>query len=270
MKKRLLEYFESEDALLRFMLGAALTASIGSLLLNLIRAPQLGDEFALWWEHWLQHLSGQLFGGALMLLALEYVMRRRRPSTANPTPVSDATTPDPKSPTATEMYLDRLKSATSREARQLVLDEMKKQNLLIGANLNNLDLSGANFYDADMRGISLEGANLTGAYMIEANLQNAKLSEANLEKAELSWADLGGAFLGGVRLYGTWLLRANLEGTFIKTAHFDISTRLPDGTRWSQEADLERYTDPNHAKFWRPEAGFFGEYPRWFQKKQGR
>jgi hypothetical protein len=34
-------------------------------------------------------------------------------------------------------------------------------------------------------------------------------------------------------------------------AAFSEETTLPDGTRWTPEADLARFTDPAHPHFWR-------------------
>lgn len=267
-----------KDEVIRFLVGSFVLTSCGSLILNLARVPQLGDAFTLWWENWLRDISAELFGAVAIYLVVEVVLRRwaevnkqqaeAKEEETHPIRFNSAgETPQQQ---ALNAYVARLKNATTREARQVILDEMKTGGLLPGANLNNLNLQGANFYEADMRGISLEGCNLENAYMIEANLQGANLNQANLQRAELSWANLKGSFLGETDLKGTWLLQANLEDAFLKTAIFDYSTRLPDGTRWSIEVPIQRFSDRRWPDFWRPDPGLFGELPRWFRREEAK
>ncbi|NJL95720.1 MAG: pentapeptide repeat-containing protein [Anaerolineae bacterium] len=273
MRKRLLHWLDrlGEDALLRLLVWVLVLSGLGSLLINILRDPALDDEFAAWWERWLQSLSIEAAGGVILLVVVEWLLQRRaRQQQALQAALQATVANESQREALIGSYRNRLRAAPDRNARQFILDEMKRQDLLAGANLNNLNLEGANLYDANLQGISLESTNLSGAYLIEANLTSAKLSEANLSQAELSWADLGGAFLGGAKLDGAWLLQANLENTFIKTTHFDLQTRLPDGTRWSKEVALERFTDPTYAGYWRPEPGFFGELPRWFRRRHGQ
>jgi uncharacterized protein YjbI with pentapeptide repeats len=58
-------------------------------------------------------------------------------------------------------------------------------------------------------------------------------------------ANLEGAHLEGARLDG-----ADLRNTILEGAHLDELTVLPDGSSWSPEADLKRFTDPEHPNFW--------------------
>ena len=49
---------------------------------------------------------------------------------------------------------------------------------------------------------------------------------------------------------------ANLTG-----ADFAEDTRLPDGTHWTPDTDITRFTDPDHPRFWRsddPESPAYG------------
>lgn len=268
-----------KDDLVRFLVGCFVLTSAGSLVLNLWRVPALGDDFTQWWENWLQAMSAQLFGAAILYLLVDFSLRRwaetqktvqaaqseKEKQDTRPIRTNDfGETPAQQ---VMNSYVARLKQATTREARQAILDEMKVGGVLPGATLNNLNLQGANFYDTDLRGISLEGCNLEGAYMIEANLQGANLNQANLQKAEMSWANLRGAFLGETNLQGAWLLQANLEESFLKTTHFDNQTRLPDGTRWTNEIAMQRFYDRHWPAFWRPDPGLFGELPRWYRRE---
>ena len=87
-------------------------------------------------------------------------------------------------------------------------------------------LARANLTRADLCGAGLRGANLTEAYLRGANLTEAYLRGANLTDANLRGAHLIGAYL--TRAY---LTRANLYRAL-----------LPDGTHWTPETDMQRWT----------------------------
>jgi hypothetical protein len=119
---------------------------------------------------------------------------------------------------------------------------------LSSANLEGADLSSANLQGADLRlanlqGVDLKGANLQGADLRLGKLQDAILADADLRGADLCWANLQGASL----------YQANLQG-----AGFDEHTTLPDGTAWTPDTDMARFTDPDHPDFWQPDAYIFG------------
>lgn len=113
--------------------------------------------------------------------------------------------------------------------------------------LAGVDLSGVNLWFVDLQGANLRGANLKRAALEGANLQGAALEYANLQGAELVGVHLQGANLDYANLSG-----AELAGAHLELALFEASTTLPDGTRWSPDADLARFTDPEHPDFWRP------------------
>ncbi|MBZ0309551.1 MAG: pentapeptide repeat-containing protein [Anaerolineae bacterium] len=254
-----------QDQIVRFLVGCFVLTSLGSLVINHVH----GTTFSRWWETWLLNLSGDVIGLLGIYLLFEMKLRREAPSQEKPVAEQD-TVPitDSAADHAMNNYVARLKQASSRESRQVILDQMKVEGVLPGANLSNLNLQGANLYDCDLRGASFESANLENAYMIEANLQGANLNQANLQNAELSWSNLKGAFLGGANLQGAWMLQANLEEAFLKTSQFDYNTRLPDGTRWSVEAVMQRFCDQRWPGFWRPDPGLFGELPRWYRREE--
>ncbi len=157
--------------------------------------------------------------------------------------------------------------------------------LLDGANLEGALLDGANLQDAKLRGANLQGAalleaklqgaglynvnlqdakllvaNLQGAILGEANLEGAKLSYANLQDAKLLAANLQGAKLVKANLQGANLRDANLEGAIIYKAPFDEITVLPDGSKWTPETDMERFTNPEHPNFWHSDDKDFPAY----------
>jgi uncharacterized protein YjbI with pentapeptide repeats len=113
--------------------------------------------------------------------------------------------------------------------------------------------------DGSLQRIALIMANLQGANLFRANLQRANLSGANLQEAFLSWADLQGASLEDTKLQEADLTMANLQGANLaganlQNAKFDEYTTLPDGTNWTPDTDMARFTDPDHPDFWRPDA----------------
>ncbi len=102
-----------------------------------------------------------------------------------------------------------------------------------------------------LRGVKLESANLSGANLYSANLSGANLYRANLSDANLYSANLSGAELWYADLSGAKLQAANLKGANLGGVHFDENTELPDGTNWTPETNMERFTDPEHPEFWR-------------------
>ena len=62
---------------------------------------------------------------------------------------------------------------------------------LLGADLQGADLQGAYLRGADLRGADLRGADLRGAYLRGADLRGADLQGADLQGADLRGADLG-------------------------------------------------------------------------------
>jgi hypothetical protein len=149
-----------------------------------------------------------------------------------------------------------------------------QEAFLPGANLQGADLLGANLQEAflhraNLQGAFLYGANLQGTDLASANLKEVDLEDANLQGANLLGANLQGAFLrggnlqgahlGGANLQGVKLFNANLQGADLFNANlqgadFDENTTLPDGTNWTPNTDIARFTDPKHPDFWRPDA----------------
>jgi uncharacterized protein YjbI with pentapeptide repeats len=74
---------------------------------------------------------------------------------------------------------------------------------------------------------NLQGATLQRARLLRTNLQQANLFDANLQRAIL--------------------IAVNLQ-----EAYMDEDTTLPDGTKWTPDTDMARFTDPGHPDFWSP------------------
>ncbi len=135
-----------------------------------------------------------------------------------------------------------------------------RQTRLAFANLNDANLLGANLHEAflfraDLQSTTLDTANLQGAILFGANFQQADLPEANLQGADLEHANLQQAYLAGVNLQNAYLKETKLEGAIwarqIASGEMLIAT-LPDGTKWTPDTDMTRFTDPNHPNFFQP------------------
>jgi uncharacterized protein YjbI with pentapeptide repeats len=130
---------------------------------------------------------------------------------------------------------------------------LKKANLS-RANLQKANLQEADLIWANLQGANLAGASLQGARLGGANLQEAYLSEADLQEAHLGGADLQEACLTKTNLQGANLSKANLLGAGLVNAILSEDTTLPDGTKWTPNTAMARFTDPDHPDFWRPDA----------------
>ena len=106
---------------------------------------------------------------------------------------------------------------------EAVLEAIRCDANLHGADLCGADLRGADLRGADLHGANLRNADLSGADLRSADLRSADLRSANLRDADLSDANLYGANLRGTDLYGADLrdadLRdADLRGTDLRDA----------------------------------------------------
>lgn len=114
---------------------------------------------------------------------------------------------------------------------------------LSGAALSLANLSGAWLERANLSEAWLEGANLSGAWLVDTNLSGTSLWDTNLTEANLFRANLEGSLLWRPNLKGGGLSVANLKGAILEGA------TLPDGTPYSDDVDLGRFTDGNHPDF---------------------
>ncbi|MEO0564317.1 MAG: pentapeptide repeat-containing protein [Chloroflexota bacterium] len=142
---------------------------------------------------------------------------------------------------------------------------------LHGANFTEAAMKDAELFSASMKGAVFIGADLSGANMFGAKLTRATLREAKCAGADFSYAAMDTADCDGVdfseakllstTLRGTGLRGANLRGATLTNtdlmnadltdAQLDQTTILPDGTTWTPQTDLGRFTDSDHTDFWR-------------------
>ena len=143
------------------------------------------------------------------------------------------------------------------------------------AQLLAVNLQGATLYRANLQRADLRKAMLQEAYLGLADLQEANLWEANLQEADLFEASLRGvnmqnAILTGANLWKAELLEsvlgdadlqgANLRNANLQEAQFAYSSVefgqivekvaiLPDGTNFTMDVNLEKFTNPDHPEF---------------------
>lgn len=152
----------------------------------------------------------------------------------------------------TELSFVNLRKAELSMA-ELQTAHLRKANLQ-QAHLWQTNLQGALLVGANLKRADLNFANLQHAYLNGANIQEAILVGANLKGVDLGVADLTGSRIFGADLQGARLVGANLEKVIWqdKLDGNEVTTTLPDGTIWTPDTDMGRFTDPEHPDFWQP------------------
>lgn len=137
-----------------------------------------------------------------------------------------------------------------------------KDDALQGAQLSGANLSGTGLLQgANLKETRLIGANISSTNLYETIFEQAILNEATFQGSDLPLAsfvnaqlirtDLRGTVLQGARFQSAVLQGADLEGAILSEAAFDEHSILPDGSGWTEDTDLARFTDRNHHLFWR-------------------
>ena len=137
--------------------------------------------------------------------------------------------------------------ATDNQRRVLPVAELSGAGLE-GASLRRANLAEAVMDSANLQGSDLQGANLRKASLYHANLKRADLGGSNLGMSDLRFACLEQANLCRVNLNQANLLGAKLAGA--RLDHADLAGAiLPDGTPYTEETDIERFTSLAHSAF---------------------
>jgi hypothetical protein len=85
----------------------------------------------------------------------------------------------------------------------------------------------------------------------DGTLRGAYLRNTSLQNADLWGTDLVGARLHHSKLQGTFFMNADLTDVDFQFSEFDGTTTLPDGSKWTPDTEMRRFTDPSHPNFWR-------------------
>jgi len=225
-------YRLSDRAILLVLLIVGVATSGASLIVN-VGSGRLSDE---WWEGWLQNFSTEMFGAFLGFWLLGMIVDRRRQREA--------------------------KGEAQAALKQRLIREMRSKDNATALNaVEELDARGW-LKDGSLQGVSLYGANLQGSRTLAfANLEKVKFWHADLRDTDMSYANLQMASLRGANLQGTNLGGVKLQGVQLIETVFDEETKLPDGTYWTPDTDMTRFTDPDHPDFWRVGDPDFPAYP---------
>jgi uncharacterized protein YjbI with pentapeptide repeats len=214
----------------------------------------LGDFYA--------NVSSELASIAITVLIIDGLNRRRDQRAAEIT--------------QREQLMRQLGSNVNEVARRAA-EELRAHGWLTDGTLQASDLRVAHLDEAKLWDADLQGANLQWAKLKKANLNGAMLvgcnfTQANLQAARMRGADARGANLFEAKLYrvdfhearlcdanftGAHLEGARMENADLRAATFDGAildglTILPDGSAWTPDTDLTRFTNPAHPDFWQP------------------
>jgi hypothetical protein len=236
--------------------------------------PSRDEEIRLIWTHnqWLYIVVG-FMAGLLFFPLLQLVI-------ADVSGLLSNLVPEAVGIGVTVLLIDRLNRLRDERNAERALKEQLLRNIRSTSNEVAIDavhqLREYKWLVGEkglLKGQRLRGANLKNASLEFANLQGVKLGFANLQEANLECASLRGANLGSTNLWGTdftnadlievnlWganlagaslrsadLTSANLQAAILEEgiikAQFDETTILPDGTHWTPETNMRRFTHP--------------------------
>jgi len=233
----------ARDVLL-VLLTIGLLTGLGSAALSISRGP---EDVSAWAEAGLLHFSTGTFEAVVIYLLFEMVLGTREKRQAEQR-ADDQRRADIARARSEQQVIAtiELRTSSTAEGRQAILDRMARLDLFRGANLESVNLEDAQLRDVDLRGVCLRGANLVRADLQRANLlsvdlRGAVLIAADLRKANLESSRLDEADLTEVRLNDARLTQANLHLAVLRKAWL-IKAALRDATLQGAiltEANLE-------------------------------
>ena len=199
-----------------------------------------------WWSNWLQGISTEMAGAIVTAILLGLVV---------------GVVQDREAETALQGQLIREMGSPDngfaiRAARELRAREWLTDGTMAGANLERANLEEAQLFGASLMEVNFTSATLEDANFTNANLSGADLRSANASGASLTFTNLQNAVLRRTnlqeaQLVGCDLTGANMVAANLTDAVFNNSTILPDGTNWSADVDMGRFTDSMHPEYWR-------------------
>jgi uncharacterized protein YjbI with pentapeptide repeats len=252
----------SNRAVLGILIAVALASSGLSLVVNIVNNV---DTSPAWWVSWLQNFSTEMFGAFLTFILIELIVGGREKRRGEEQSIEQEKKRLIRQ-MGSQINAEAIRASEELKSREWLYDgSLRKQSFqyanLENAVLSNVKIPQVNLFFANLHSAFLDYADIQGASLREANLSDAMIPEANLQHSDLSLANLKSAFMLKVNLQNARLWKTELGNAFltdcdmknadIKHAIFDEHTTLPDGTTWTTDTDLRRFTDPNHPNFWR-------------------
>jgi len=210
----------SDRHVLALILFVAVATSVASAVMHMTMGFGDGAE---WMVGWLQNLGSEMLGAFATFWLIHLLVGGR----------------EEKGRLIRQMRI-RDNALALQAVDELGAKGWLSDGSLDGATLMNANLLKVRLSDAQMKRVDLHGAILRGARMERVNLAGANLWGADLQDAGLK----------NVNLEGADLYQANLRGVKMIRVEMDEETRLPDGTKWTPNTDLGRFTEsdaPNYA-----------------------
>lgn len=232
----------SNRAVLGILIVVALASSGLSLIINIVNNV---DTSPAWWVSWLQNFSTEMFGAFLTFILIELIVggREKRQDEERLKRLEK------------ERLIRQMGSRVNTDAIRAVEEVWAhgwiNDGSLIGAQLRSANLQSARFRTANLERAVLFDAILQGANLMYVNLKGSYMGGINLREAHLDYANLQSAFLAEAEFNTARLHEVNLEGAVLDFSQFDQFTFLPDGSNWTPDTDMRRFTDPTHPNFWR-------------------
>jgi len=221
---------------------------LGILIAVALVSSMLGVALSGWdWGALLLNFGTEMTGAVITYILLEMVIGRREKREA-----------ESASLIAEKANLIARMGSSVQDVALVAAEELERRGWLTDGSLRRARLSEANLPEVSLRKADLYNANLSYAVLEKANLEEANLQEAALSEASLQGAWLWRANLRKAFLYSANLLRANLaeadlrgadlreailDGAEFYGAKFDETTILPDGTKWTPESDMSKFTE---------------------------
>jgi hypothetical protein len=219
-----------------------------SLITGLISFILETDRSRQWWGDWFQGVSTEMVGAAMTTIFFTFIVGAVEQQQNIQRLKEDFGSEINIQALAAVDELARIDALEDGTLRGLIVPFANLQNApLFEADLRDINLYGANLREAQMPEARFDEANLQAADMTRADLDSASLTGANLTAANLQSADLANADVSGANF-----TNANLQNAILENTRFTSDTLLPDSTSYSDETDLQRFTDPAHPDFWRP------------------
>ena len=233
------------------LLVVSVLASV--FVMSLVESVKLSSGYnAQWGSDFWQNFSTEIMGAIVTFLLFEIVIGGRRQHDAR----LEAHTEQLERLIRIMQSIEHLPAANAVEelrARNWLKDGTLAGRDFKNAHLKSLHLAEANFEDCNLCHANLQDANLEDSKLEKAALEGANLKGANLTNADmcganLRYADMSTSILSDADMRGASLTHAKM-GSYSSYEQRFARLNLPDGTRWSREVYIARFTDPEHPHY---------------------
>lgn len=207
---------------------------LGSVL---VFGAGLGD--GAWWGGFLQNFATEMLGILFTLVVLGAIQA------ANDRRIREEQEQANRNVQQLTMILF-LRQAETKEHKHSIIHEMKRYDLLRGADMYSLNLQDIQVPGADLRHTNFQGSNLSGANLAStdmeratlnwsvlegadlhsANMQSAQLNKANLKLARMPNTNLRNAKLAKADLRNAWMKKTNLRDANMRGAVLEYAELL--------------------------------------------